>query len=217
MKYILSFLISQSILLPLIAGLVRLRLINRTYQPFFILILTGFLAENISFVFIKWISGSNAVPSNINSFLEFSLILWQFYIWHHTKQPRRLFYGIWVVCCICWVTENIGFRKITQFSPYFRFLASFVIVLLSVNRINFMITHDNRKLFRSPVFLICIGFIIYFIYKILYEWSYQVSLFGDTEISRTIILSMAYVNVLANIIYAIALLLIPTPQKFTLK
>jgi hypothetical protein len=217
MKYILIFLISQSILLPLIAGLVRLRLIGRTYQPFFILILTGFLTEIISFIAIKWISGSNAVPSNINAFLEFTLILWQFYIWHHTKLHRRLFYCIWALCGLCWATENLFFWKITEFSPYFRFLASFVIVLLSVNKINFMITHDNRNLFRSPVFLICIGFIIYFIYKILYEWSFQVSLFGSTEISRTIIFWMAYVNVLANIIYAIAFLLIPAPQKFTLK
>jgi len=217
MKYILNFFIGQSILLPLIAGLVRIRRINGMYQPFFILIATGFLTEIISFISIRWIWKSNAIPSNIDALLELSIIIWQFYIWHPTKQRRWVFYSIWIICALCWVTENIAFGKITTFSPYFRFLAAFVIVLLSVNKINFMITHDNRNLFRSPAFLICIGFIIYFIYKILYEWSFQVSMDSSTEIARTIVFWMAYINVLTNIIYAIALLLIPAPQKFTLR
>ena len=51
-----------------------------------------------------------------------------------------------------------------------------------------MITHDNRNLLRHPEFLICIGFIIFFIYKIIYEWAYQASLYGTSEITSTIIL-----------------------------
>ena len=217
LKYILIFLISQSILLPLIAGLIRLRRIDKTYQPFFILIITGFLTEIISFVSIQWLSGSNAIPSNLDALLEFTLILWQFYIWRPTKLYQWVFPGLLIIGTLCWITENLIFGKIIQFSPYFRFLASFLIVLLSVNKINFMITHDNRNLFQNPAFLICIGFIIYFIYKILYEWSFQISLSGPTEMTRTIVFWMAYVNVLTNIIYAIAFLLIPAPQKFTLE
>jgi len=217
MKYFFLFLIGQSILLPIIAGLVRFRRLDKMYQPFFILILTGFLAELVAFVVVRWITRSNAVPSNIDALLEFSLIVWQFYIWHPTKQRRWVFYSIWAVCAVCWVTENLIFWKIVTFSPYFRFLSSFVIVLLSVNKINFMITHDNRNLLRSPVFLICVTFIIYFIYKILYEWSYQISIAGPTDVARTIVFWMAYVNALTNVIYAIAFLLIPKPQKFTLQ
>ena len=49
------------------------------------------------------------------------------------------------------------------------------LVLLSIGTINFMITHDDRNLFRKPKFLICIGFIIYFFYMILYYWAEEVS------------------------------------------
>jgi hypothetical protein len=79
-----------------------------------------------------------------------------------------------------------------------------------------MITHDNRNLFRNPKFLICIGFIVYFIYMIVYYWAFEVSLFGQPDISTSITFLMAYVNFFTNIIYAIAFLLIPAPQKFTL-
>src|SRR5258706_15423448 len=97
LKYILIFLISQSILLPLIAGLIRLRRIDRIYQPFFILIITGFLTEIISFVSIRWISGTNVIPSNLDALLEFSLILWQFYIWRPTKLYRWAFPGLLII------------------------------------------------------------------------------------------------------------------------
>jgi hypothetical protein len=104
----------------------------------------------------------------------------------------------------------------TNFSPYFRIFAGFSIVLFSVNKINFMITHDNRKLLGHPDFLICIGFIIYFIYDIVYEWAYQSSRSGATQITTTIIFLFGYINALTNIIFAIAFLRIPSPKKYTL-
>jgi hypothetical protein len=81
-----------------------------------------------------------------------------------------------------------------------------------------MITHDNRKLLGHPEFLICIGFIIYFIYDIVYEWAYQSSSSNMTEITitNTIIDLFGYINALTNIIFAIAFLRIPDPKKFKL-
>jgi hypothetical protein len=51
---------------------------------------------------------------------------------------------------------------------------------------------------------------------IVYYWAFEISRFGHQSISDSILFLVAYVNALANIIYAIAFLLIPKPQKFTL-
>lgn len=217
MRPIIVFLLSQSILLPLIAGLIRFRRLGRRYQPFFGLILIGVIAEISSYLMIQGHNGSNAIPDNIFVLFEWTLIALQFHVWGFLKQKKRLFYAFLMATSLFWVIENLVFKNIITFSPYFRFFFSFLIVLLSVNEINFMITHDNRNLFRNPTFVICIGFIIYFIYNILYEWAYQVSSFGASEITSTIIYLMAYVNILINIIYAIAFLLVPAKVKFTLK
>lgn len=217
MRFILSELMSQSILLPLIAGLIRLRRIDRRYQPFFILILVGVLTEVISFILIMPMHRSNLIPVNIYILVEWVLIAWQFHEWGFLSQRRRTFYALLAFTVGLWMVENLVFHGITQIVPYFRFFYYFLIVLLSVNEINFMITHYNRNLFGNPKFLICIGFIIYFIYMIVYYWAFEVSRFGDKDISIRITLLMAYVNALTNIIYAIAFLLIPAPQKFTLK
>ena len=217
MRSIIFFLLSQSILLPLITGLIRLRRIGKGYQPFFILLIIGFITEIISFILIKGFHRSNAIPINLYILLEWTLIAWQFHIWGFLKQQKTLFYVLVAVTVLLWCLENLFFGKIIEFSPYFRIFYFFLIVLLSVNKINYMITYDNRNLFRNPSFLICIGFIIYFLYMIIYRWAYQLSLYGKSDISNKIIFFMAYVNALTNITFAIAFLLIPAPVKFTLR
>ena len=217
MKSFSIFLVSQSILIPLIAGLINLRRIGKRYRPFFILMVVGFVTELINRFTIKIIHNSNAGVSNIFALIEWLLILWQFRVWDFPHARKKAYLFLLLFPCAIWVTENLVFGHLRDFSPYFRFLDSFLIVLLSVNKINFMITHDNRNLLRHPEFLICIGFIIFFIYKIIYEWAYQTSLFGATDITTTIILLFGYINALTNIIFAIAMVKIPAPSRFTLQ
>ncbi len=74
MKPILIFLISQSILLPFITGLIRLRRIGQRYQPFYIFICIGLVSEIVSFIIIIWCHAHNAIPLNIYYLLEWIMI-----------------------------------------------------------------------------------------------------------------------------------------------
>lgn len=221
MRPILIFLISQTILLPIIAGLIRLRRIDKSYQPFYILLWVGFVTEVISFILIKGFHAHNAIPINIYTLLEWTLIAWQFHVWGFLKQKPRIFYGFLGLATLFWIIVNLVYGQITAFSPYFRIFYYCTIVLLSIRTINFMITHENRNLFRNPRFLICIGFIIYFFYMILYYWASTVSNTNNHTVTTTVTMTrifylMAYINALTNAIYAIALLLLPARVKFTL-
>jgi len=213
----LIFLTSLSILLPIIAGLIRFRRIGKGYQPLFLSLLAGLATELISRYVIHVKRTSNAGIVNVDALLEWILIFWQFRVWGFFRTRKSLSYVLLALPCAVWITENLILGSGADFSPYFRFFYSFLIVLLSVNKINFMITHNNRNLLGHPDFLICIGFIIYFIYDIIYEWAYQSSLYGATDITTTIISLFGYINALTNIIFAIALLKIPAPEKFTLR
>ncbi|HLZ87865.1 MAG TPA: hypothetical protein VKQ52_11510 [Puia sp.] len=218
MKAFYIFLLSEIILFPLIVGLVRLRRVKKSgYQPFFILILLGAIMELVSGFLIKVLHAHNIVPINIFILIEWLLIALQFHAWGLLRGRKPLFYALLAVPTLVWVTEYLIFGQIFNFAPYFQVLYCFLIVLFSVNTINFMITHDYRNLFGNTTFLICIGFIIYFIYRIVFQWAYQTSLTGATETSTFIIMLFGYVNALTNIIFGIALLRIPPPQKFTLK
>jgi hypothetical protein len=217
MRSIFIWFVALTILLPLIAGLIRFRRIGKSYQPFFTLLVAGVVAELINGYVVYVKHHSNAVVSNAYILVEWILILWQFRVWGLLQARNNVYYAVLAVTCSIWIAENLVLGHLGEFSPYSRFFYSFFIVLLSVNKINFMITHDNRNLLRHPGFLICIGFIIFFIYKIIYEWAYQSSLFGATEITTKIIMLDGYINALTNIIFAVALLKIPAPEKFTLR
>jgi hypothetical protein len=212
------FLLSITILLPIITGLIRLRRIDKVYQPFFLLLVIGLITEIVSFILIKEFHRSNAIPTNLYTAVEWSMIFLHFHVWGLLRNRKPVFYGLLILVLLGWGIENLYFGQITEFSPYFRIFYAFIIVLLSVNKINYMITHDNRNLFRNPKFLICIGFIIFFIYMIVYRWAYQVSVStrSETQITDIIIFLMAYVNALTNGIFAIAFLMIPQRVKFKL-
>ena len=212
-----TYFLSQLILFPVIAGFFRYRLVQRECSPFFWLLVLGLLCEEASFIFIENSHiKTNALPTNIYILCEWILLAIQFHQWGFLKKKRKWFIALVIATVMVWVTENLILHQINFFRPYFPFLYSFLVVILSVREINFMITHENRMLFRNPKFLICIGLIIYFIYKIIFEWAYQMSLLNASEFTQTIIFLFAYINAGTNIIFGIALLCIPGRKKFSL-
>lgn len=205
----LSFLLSLSILLPLTIGLIRVRKIETSYQPFIVLIALGLLTEIASTISIR-VFGTNAVVTNVFFLLECLLILYLFYCWRFNARPRKWHRIVPLVLVAGWIVQNLVLYKIVEFSPFFHVAYSFIIVILSINEINYLITHENRQLLKNAEFIICLGFIIFFIYQILYEGSYYISVQeSKAGIARTITSYHQYINVLTNIIYAIGIWFIP--------
>src|SRR6516165_7813403 len=160
MVSIINFVISQSIWIPIIIGLVRFKIIKSEYLPFFWLLVVGLITEFISFLLIRYAShghsyGSNAVPTNLFVLAEWLLLAYQFHIWGFLKKRKRFYYLLISLPVFIWIVENIIFGKIDVFSPYFRILYAFLITLAGITEINYRITHDNKNLFRSPKFIIC--------------------------------------------------------------
>jgi hypothetical protein len=81
---------------------------------------------------------------------------------------------------------------------------------MSVRVINYTIINENQNLFRNPRFIISVSFIVFFIYKLAYEWAYQYArITGKFVYSNILTASFGYVNALQNFIFAFAVLLIP--------
>jgi hypothetical protein len=223
MVSIINFVISQSIWIPIIIGLVRFKIIKSEYLPFFWLLVVGLITEFISFLLIRYAShghsyGSNAVPTNLFVLAEWLLLAYQFHIWGFLKKRKRFYYLLISLPVFIWIVENIIFGKIDVFSPYFRILYAFLITLAGITEINYRITHDNKNLFRSPKFIICIGLILFFVYQILYEWAYQVSLIAaPTGFTTSIISLFAYIDAITNIIFGIAFLVAREEKEFKLE
>lgn len=210
-----AYLVSQIVMIPLVIGLIRFNKTVSSYQPFLLLLALAFISESISFICIEVLSTSNAIPFNLYGLAECMVVLYQFYVWGFLKRKRLLYITLVVGLTATWTFENLIFAKIEDFSPVFRVTYAFIAVLLSINEINYLIVQDNKSLLRNSRFLICLGFIIIFIYQIIYEASFFVG--SDTVMTLRIVFMFNYINAFVNLIYAIAVLFIPVKTAYYFK
>jgi len=213
---VFNFLLSETVAIPLIIGVARFNKINASYHPFILLLLMAFTSEVISFICIHFLHDKNAITVNIYSLIESMILLYLFRSWGFLQRKQKLFYILVTLFLVLWLTEDILFLKIEEYSPFFKGAYSFIIVLLSINEINYMIVQENNQLFRNAKFLICLGFIVYFIYQIIYEASYYVlgkEKDNAVSIATSIISMFGYINASVNLLYGVAFLLIPEKKN----
>lgn len=198
------FLLSQVILIPIAVGLVRFKRIDKIYYPYFILLVLGFVAELVSFILIKGFKFSNAPVNNIYSLLQCCLIIYQLYLWKNSKKTFKSYVFLMVVCVVMWLIQNILFLKISTFdSPYFTIFYAFAIVLISINHINIIMMRLKSSLLKNPQIIICVAFITFFIYQIIYEASMFISVEPATADELTF--GFAFINFATNTLFAIAI------------
>ncbi|MEO8405068.1 MAG: hypothetical protein ABI480_10745 [Chitinophagaceae bacterium] len=209
------FLLSLTVLFPWIAGLVRYKSMRRMYRPFILLITIAVATEIISRITISYFKNNNATI-NIYSLIEYILIITQFYFWRYYSRTRRWYPWFGLLCVIIWIVENLILGDvIVDVGPVFRVSSSFIVVILSINEINYLIIHENRNLLKNARFLICTGFLIYFLYEVLLEGSIYISSKEENSTASKIIQLSMYINVLVNIIYGIAVCFIPKRSAFS--
>jgi hypothetical protein len=215
MSYEIIDLLSYSVAIAAIIGLIRINKIDRTFIPFIILMFLGLLNESLSSFLIRK-GYSNAINANIYSLLEAMLITLFFKKLGLFDRVKKMYLWLLILFVVVWVTENFIISKITAFNSYFNITYSFAIVLMSITMINRVIIEAKKALLTSSVFLICIGFTIFFIYAALIEIFWVYGLNSSPEFSTSVYRIMTYINLLVNLIYALAILWIPRKREYIL-
>jgi hypothetical protein len=204
------FILSLSIFIPLITGIIRYGQLPVSYMPLIYLLAIGFLNEVVCYVFFY--NTSNAIPGNIYLLAEFLFFTWQFKKWRFILRRNWLYKTLMLTMAGVWITENIIFGQLNNFSPYFQVISSMVLILLAVNQLNWLIVNERGNILTNPIFIICIAIIIFFSYKVLIEIFYHYA--PEKLIKNNIFMMQSYLNVGYNIILAIAILCIPRKKNF---
>ena len=205
----------SSLFIPALIGWVRFKQIHPTYYPFIFCLWIGLLNEVISYL-VTINHHSNAINSNIYVLLEGGLILWQFERWGNFTRKEVYFISYLVLFVAVWIMENFFISRITYFSSYFRILYAAVLSLMSINFMNSIIVRERRSILMNASFLMCAAFIIYYTYKVLVEAFWIYGLNNSSSFRINVYLILTYINLLVNLIFALAVLWIPTKQRFTL-
>ena len=205
--------INYSILIAAIIGIVRFKSIIRDYYPFIFMIWLGVLNETLSLIFIFTV-GSNTFNSNIFVLLECLLILYQFYRWNDGGIKK---YSILAMFALgLWIADNLVLNSITDNNSLFRAFYSFLVVFFSIDQVNKLIIYERGPLLKNSMFVICITFLLYYGFKAFVE-SYNMFHLGLSKtLLRDLWIILYFVNGIANLLYALAVLWIPTKVKFIL-
>lgn len=213
MNHVVVAIFSFSIGIAGMIGLIRFQKINPVFYPFIFLMWLGLINEVISFLFIR--SGhSNAVNCNIYALFESILIAWFFKNQRLFNENNRRFTGIIILFAVLWVIQNFFISSILRFNTYFNAVYSLIVVLMSIHLINRIIISEKKMIAGNPVFLICVGFILFYTCTVLVEIFYGLD--SSKEFRLHVYRIMTFINLLVNLIYALAVLWIPGKRKYTL-
>lgn len=215
MSFELNAVFSLSIGIGAIIGWIRFSKTDPAYFPFLLLLSIGFINEIISIILLT--NGYNNII-NFNTFLliESILLTWQFRKWGLLKRNGYVFYILIFIFAGSWIAENF-FISVDAFNSYFFIVQSFLLVIMSIYMINVILTEDSTPLSRQPVFLICLGLIVYFTYAVLVEAFWIFGLNKSRSFRLRVFEIMSYINLVTNLIFAFAFLWIPMRPQYILR
>jgi len=202
---------------PVIVGAIRFSKINPVFYPF--LVSLWLSAFNLTFGYLIVHFGYyNIVHYNIWFLLDAFVLLWCFKIWNLFERAVKLYRALQVLFGLFWMAETLIFTKLTlTYNSYFRIFYSFIIVLMSINTINYILIRERKSLLKNSVFVICCCFVLSNTITVLAEAFFASNLqLGDIfrlNMDRII----TYATLLCNLIYVIAILWMPKKQAFMLQ
>lgn len=216
MSFTLAAILSFSILIAGFIALARFPRIAKIYYPFVYLIWAGCINETISYFLI--INHNQTIINGVMyGIIESMMLLWFFRNIGVFNRKNWLFY-----CCIglfiaIWVYESFFSKRFgSSFNNYFGIVYSLAIVLLSITAINSLL-FSERDILRNPTFLICIGIVIFFTYKVLVEMFTLYGLRESRSFRMNVYVILMCINLVCNLIYALAILWMRKKQAFTLQ
>jgi hypothetical protein len=182
-----------------IVAIYKWRKVHQDYYPLFIYVFICVFFSLVQYIFVNLVSNVFVLAEGIS-------LLFVFKSWNYLDRYPKVYRVIIGLFAIVWIIEFAISGKYDHVLLYYRILYSFVLVILSVNAMNFEIVHFKGNLLKYPQFLILIAFILYFTYNVMLESFYIAGIKGSFEIKRII-------NIVSKSIILIAILWIPSKMK----
>lgn len=215
MQLTLPEILSLAIIFPAVISVVRVRTTDSAYLPFFILLWVGCINELLSIGLMHY-GNQTAINNNIYVLLEALLILSFFRTSKISLQKYVVFFLLISSCVVFWMIENFFISTIKHISSYFRIYYSFIVVILSINAINYLLFSERNSLLKLPSFLVSACFVIFFTYKILIEAFWLKGLNNSTPFRDNVYTILVYLNLFVNLVFALVALWIPKKQEHML-
>ncbi|MCS3801761.1 hypothetical protein [Niastella sp. OAS944] len=213
------FILSLSIGLAVIIGIVRFRRIDSSYYPFLYNAIAALSVEILNRILnVTGHPHAFTFMLNVFSYIDFFFFLWLFHNWGLFNRRKTTFIAIASVFFIIWLVSNIILTGFIKNNSYFFILYAFALIFFSVNTFNKMVVNERSSIYRNPKFWICLGIIIFYSFFIV-VFATGLSVFFERNMSRVFRRELwaisVYSNLLVNLLYAVAVICIPRKKNYT--
>lgn len=215
MTFKLSVILGSTMAFAAVLGAIRYKSILKSYRPFLFFIWLTILGDFVNDMCIKFLHSSQ-VSSNIYTLLEFSLIVWIFASWNKIYGNKRMYVILLSGGIAIWILDNLILYSLHNQNSIFRIAYSLILVYLSINQINQLLFTAQKKIIYNSQFIICVTFLLYFTYKATFEIFFLVQAGWSNDFYIKLFSIFVFVNLLSNILYALAVICIPKKQRFIL-
>jgi len=213
-NYTVVTILSFSILIAGIIGIVRFSQIGDIYQPFIYLIWIGCITEIVS-TYFAYVYHNNLAVGAIYRLCESLFLLWFFSGLGVFKKQNKILYILSGIFVVIWLADNFLSSHLTKkVTFYFDIVYALSIVLLAIRAINDLL-FTEKELLKNPTFLICTGLVIFFTYQIIQRMFWLYGLRESVDFRRSIQGILHIINCLTNLIYALAIVWMKKRQPFT--
>ncbi|WP_462221865.1 hypothetical protein [Ferruginibacter sp.] len=212
------FILSLTIAVTVIIGVIRYKSIDKSYYPFFYLAFISLLVEIANFVLTKYKMYSTiSAMINVFDYLEFFFYTWLFHLWGLFNYKKKIYLFIIGIFFICWLVLTFFADGFTKTGVYFPVLYTIALLFFAVTAFNKFVIPDRQAIFKNPKLWILLGVIIFFTFYLLIASTY-LSVFGKNTSSglrRNLQGIISYSNLIVNLMFATAALWIPKKKNFT--
>lgn len=215
MNYIITVILGYFIIVPAFTSLIKLKQIDPTYYPFIILLWLGVINQIIG-VLSAWYFRTNTINSNIYSLIESVILLYQFFKWKVFQRNKFLYKFLFAGLILGWFINNFIIGSFKNFNSEFTIGYSLLVVLLSISRINKILSCENRKVLKNADFILCMGFIIFFTYNAITEISWKYGMVLSDAFKLKILTIFTIVNLLINLLFLYAILCMRRKLPFSI-
>lgn len=214
MSFSIFVIFSFSIFIAALLGLYRYKKVNPIYHPFILYTLLASLNEICSYIVVTRFGWSNNANNNLYTLFEAMLITWQLNNWNCFQNKKRVYFllqfSFLFVWCFDWYLSGDLF---TLFHRY-RVFYAMVLVLLCLGSLNNIIFGGVRILYKSTRFLVCIGLVVLFTFKIITESFWLYGLKSSHAFLYKVYAGFGYINLIINLLFILAVLWIPKKPRY---
>jgi hypothetical protein len=209
--YFATYFGSFSILLPLIAVIIRRKRVCKDYLPLALLIIIGSIFEILGFIG-DFADADSSAFGNIYVVIELLLILWAYQKMKVTFSHKVLMvFGLSGLKL--WIVDNFMLHSLHSNNSLFRMVAALIIVFIVIDKLHLLLLYNRKPELRDPQFIISMGFLLYFVYKTFVEAFHLFPVPHQRTFYRMLWMILNVINIITNIILALGILCIRPKTK----